>query len=183
MVLASHHDRGGGSCKGPCFPSLAGQGCVHFLWDKQTCGGQQASSHPSGMGTLCPLGWRHLKVRGCRWPVGATGSFIRSQSKRIALSRELGTVRSTQSLQWDHEWAPSQPGCEHSPHRGGGIQTVSMTSDFCPFSSNSSNPLSDIRRTRRGRKWRKTVSEQAVPLLHHGTSRQGSGLSCGARGR
>ena len=130
----------------------------------------------------CLFRGRHPKIRVCRWPVGTTGSFVQGQSKRSALSRKPGPARSKQSLQPDHEQGPlRRPGCEGVLHRGGGILTVSMTSDFCPFSSNSSNPLSDIRRARKGRKWRKKVSEQAVPLVRCRTPLHGSGLRFGAR--
>ena len=52
---------GEGSCNGPCFPSLVGQGCVRFLWDKWTHGERAAGLEgpvrvPSPEGSLLGRG-------------------------------------------------------------------------------------------------------------------------------
>lgn len=65
--------QGRGQREVACCPGLAGQGCVHVLWDKWTfwraAGLKLSVKFSSQEGSL--LWGRDLKVRGCGWSAGA----------------------------------------------------------------------------------------------------------------
>lgn len=86
--------------------------------------------------------------KGPGWPAGAMcEGVLQGRPNGTALSWTWA-LRGPRRASRDQKRPPRQPGSERLPHRRSGIITVSVTSDFCPFSSNSSNPLSDIRSSR-----------------------------------
>lgn len=138
-----------GRCEVPRSPSWAGLGVRVSSGTSGRFGGRRASSHLRASPSKRAPAWgRQPKVKGrggLREP--CMEGVLQGQPRGTALSGTWA-LRGPHGASRDQKRSPRQPGSERLPHRRDGIITVSVTSDCCPLSSNSSNSLSDIRSSR-----------------------------------